>query len=322
MKKLFRSTYYTGFVAVFLIVAALGFTQTNTFRSYLRALIIESVGEGINGELLVNRLEGNLLTGFWADSVAVVESGVPVLFIDRIEARYDPLSIFVKRVSLSHVKLVRPVFSLRRSSDSVWNTARLFKPASPDSTPSSWVIIVKQVEMQGGTFSILDSAALRQRKGNSAPHPSNEFDFANLSLGDLALDAGIRIGDGTLSGIIRSLSFASSAPNFRLEKLSGDLFFSPTEASVRSLDIKTERSFLRVSARVQNANVAAVDDLRDLQDAPLSVNLKLNALDLAELKQIVGSPLSFLDRSVKCDLEVEGTFNALELTSFHLQNAG
>lgn len=321
MKKLFRSTYYTGFVAVFLIVAALGFTQTNTFRFYLRTLIIESVGEGINGELLLNRLEGNLLTGFWVDSVAVVESGVPVLFIDRIEARYDPLSIFVKRVSLSHVKLVRPVFSLRRSSDSIWNTARLFKPASPDSTPSSWVIIVKQVEMQGGTFSILDSAALRQRKGNSAPHPSNEFDFANLSLGDLALDAGIRIGDGTLSGIIRSLSFASSAPNFRLEKLSGDLFFSPTEASVRSLDIKTERSFLRVSARVQNANVAAVDDLRDLQDAPLSMNLKLNALDLAELKQVVGSSLSFLDRSVKCDLEVEGTFNALELTSFHLQTS-
>ena len=321
MKKLFRSTYYTGFVAIFLIVAALGFTQTNTFRSYLRTLIIENVQTGINGELHLNRLEGNLLTGFWVDSVVVVESGFPVLFIDRLEARYDPLSVFVKRVSLSHVRLVRPMFSLRRSTDSVWNTARLFKPASSDSTPSSWVITVRQVEMEEGTFSIVDSVALRQRRGDKTPPPSNEFDFANLSLGDLALDAGIRLGDGALSGTIRSLSFASIEPGFRLEKLSGDLFLSSTEASVRSLDIKTERSFLRVDARVQNADVAAVSDLRDLRNAPLSMSLKLNTLDLAELKQVVGSSLAFLDRSVKCDLEVEGTLNALELVSFHMQTS-
>ncbi|MEX1277174.1 MAG: hypothetical protein WEE20_14655 [Bacteroidota bacterium] len=327
MKKIFRSTYYLGVVAIFLVVAVLGFTQTNTFRHYLRQLIIESVGYGINSELRLNRIEGNLLTGFWVDSVAVYESGSLVLFVERLEARYDPLSVFVKRISLSRVKLVRPAFILRRSSEGVWNTAGFSKPASPDtppdstSSPSSWVINIRQVEVQEGTVSILDSVAIQQQETGGTSPASDELNYADLSLESVTLDAGIRISDGALSGTIRSFSFASVAPGFRVQKISGDVFLSPTEASVRSLDIKTDRSFLRIDARVQKADMTALADLRELRDAPFSLSMKLNTLDLAELKQVVGPSLSFLDRSVRCDLEAEGTFRNLEVTSFHLQTS-
>lgn len=319
MKKLFRSTYYTGVVILFLAVAVLGFTQTNTFRDYLRQLIIEGVADGLNGELRLNRLEGNLLTGFRVDSVTVSTADGPLLFVERLEARYDPLSVFVKRVSLSRVKLTRPAFFLRRSSDSLWNTTGLFKPASPDSTPSSWVVIIRQVEMEGGTFSVHDSVAPRQQAEGSGTE--NYLDFAALRLENVALDAGVRVAGPEVSAAIRSLSFDDANSGFTIQTLSGDLLLSPTETSVRSLDIKTGKSFVRVDARVRNANLTATGDIRELKDVPVSLMLKLNTLDLAELKQVVGPSLSFLDGAVRCDLAAEGTVENLEITSFQLQTS-
>jgi len=322
VRKFFRSTYYTGVTIFFLIVAGLGFTQTNTFRSFLRGMLIEGARDVLNGELRLSVLEGNLLTGFRVDSVSVVDGeGNPILFVERLEARYDPLGVLVKRISLSRVVFHRPTISVTRSTDGRWNVVDLFRPAPPDSAQAPWTINLRQALLVDGRLFVLDSLTLKARRSNPQPVQRGEFDYARIALRDLQVEAAIKIADGTTSASIRSLNFCSDQPDFALERLSGDLTLAPNEVSIQKLDVKTRRSFLRLDARMHEVNLTALKTMADLENTPLSLHLRLNALDLSELKQFVGSSLGFLQNEVRCELKVDGTFGDLEIQSLQLQTS-
>lgn len=240
MKKFFRTTYYLGVIALFLSVAVIGFTQTRAFRSYLRGLIVEAASKGLQGELTLGQLEGNLITGFHVDTVAVRESGEDVVVVERIEARYDPLSLLAKRVSLSHIKLVNPSFRLTRSTAGSWNLARLIKPTPADTVPSSWVIDVKRLEVINGRFFLSDSLTLVRRSSDSSfSLQDGEFDYSSIELDSLNLDAGATVRPRAYTALVRSLSFRSVRPDFSLKRLGGELALTTTEASIRNLEVET-----------------------------------------------------------------------------------
>jgi hypothetical protein len=314
VRKIVRTTYYLGVILLFAAIVVVGFTQTNAFRSYLRDKIIEATSTGLNGELSFGPLRGNLFTGFHVDSILVRESGQDLATIDRLEARYDPLSLLAKHVSITRLTLVNPTVNITRSADGSWNVTRLIKRTHEDTTPSPWVLDLKQLQLKDAHFTLLDSLRIEQRMNDSTFVPSPDFvDYADFRLDSLDLDAGATIRAGSLSALIRSLSFTLARPHLRLKQFGGEFKWDPSSTTARKLEVETEQSGLRLDAAIEQTDIMKIGSLAALQRSPLFLRLNVVKLDLGELKAFVGPAIGFLDKEVSGQVDADGAFGLLHV---------
>jgi len=145
VRKYFRITYYIGGILLFVIIAVIGYTQTRSFKTYLRDILLHESLTAINGELRFGAIEGNLVTGFIINNVTVTESGTELFSTQRLELKYDPFGFLFKRVGVSNAVIVKPRIHVYRSMNGLTNIARLIKPAPTNATSSAWRIDIKRL---------------------------------------------------------------------------------------------------------------------------------------------------------------------------------
>ena len=314
MRKFFRATYAVAVIALFLAAVVLGFTQTKIFRSYLRTKLVEVVANDLHGELALSSLEGNLFTGFRVENVVLRRDGEPVVTVERLEVKYDPLGFLAKSVAVSHLVLIKPVIHLTRSISGEWNFDRFIPSSSPDTTRSSWTTNLKQIQIRGGAFELVDSLGLAQRTlDSSLGIEPGRFDYSNIVLDSLNLEGSLTIHPGEIGVSFKSLACRSPLPHFQLKNLAGDFILARSNVVVRKMKLETEKSKLQLDARFENIDVTKITSLAQLQSVPVSVRLTIERLDFGELKQFIGAPVKFLDREIAGQIDLEGRFGLIDV---------
>ncbi|HCA81474.1 MAG TPA: hypothetical protein DEP53_17220, partial [Bacteroidetes bacterium] len=274
VRRFFKTTYSLAVIVLFLAVAVLGFTQTRVFRSYVRSQLIETVRKELHGELTLGSIEGNLFGGFRVDNVVLRKDGEAVLTVQSAEARYDPLALITKRVAISRLTLTNPFISLTRSSAGSWTIGRLLGTSPGDTVPTAWAINLRQIQLIDGAVRIVDSLALAMRSADSSFRISpGRFDYSNLQIDSLNLDASLALRSRDIGLTVRSLSFLVPAHDFRMKEFSGEASLTPSLASVKNLRVLTNRSDLKLDARMEGTDVTRIAELAELRQAPLSVKL-------------------------------------------------
>jgi len=301
-------------IALFLAAVVLGFTQTKLFRSYLRTRLVQTVTNDLQGELALSSLEGNLFTGFQVENVVLRRGGEPVVTVERLEIKYDPLGFLTKTAAVSRLVLTNPAIHLTRSAMGDWNFDRFLRSSSTDTTPSSWTLNMKQIQIRGGALEIVDSVGLAQRNPDSSLgiEPGG-FNYSKIALDSLNLDGSLSIHSGEISLSFKSLSCRSPLPHFQLKNLSGDFALARKSVSVRKMKVETEKSKLQLDARFDNIDITKIASLAQLQSVPVSVRLNIDRLDFGELKQFVGTPVKFLEREIAGQIDLEGRFGLIDV---------
>ena len=314
MRRFFKTTYSLAVIVLFLAVAVLGFTQTRVFRSYVRSQLIETVRTELHGELILGAIEGNLFSGFRADNVVLRKDGEAVLTVQSVEARYDPFGLITKRVAISRITLTKPFVSLTRSAAGSWTIGRLLGASPGDTVPSAWTINLKQIQLVDGAVRIVDSLALARRSADSSLQISpGRFDYSNLQIDSLNLDAGLTLQSREIGLNVRSLSCIVPAHDFRMKKFSGEASLTPSLASIKNLSVVTGRSDLSLNVRMDGVDVTRIADIAHLRQTPVSVKLTIGHLEFEELTRFIGKPVKFLERSIAGELDAEGRFGALNI---------
>jgi hypothetical protein len=336
VRKFFRITYYICVILVFGIIALIGYTQTRSFKMYLRDLLLHESSTALNGELQLGAIDGNLATGFKVNGVTVTHGGIELFSAQRIEVKYDPFGFFLKRVGLSNVVIVKPRIFVYRSLDGSTSISRLIKPIPTDTTPSSWSITIKRLELADAEVLFVDSLLLHQRQlGESALPPDSVIDYARIHLTSLALVASAQIQNTIYDAKIKSLSgsidhdgqFISASlagggrhlALFVLEHMSGDVLLTKNEVRIRNLSIETPRTHLRFDAGIQGVDITHVSSITELKSTPIELSLTANDLDTKELKQFLYPSVDFLDRTLKIQLKAQGSLGTLNVENLSIQ---
>lgn len=322
VRRFFRTTYSLAVVVLFVAVAVLGFTQTKVFRAYVRTMVLDAVTNDLHGELTLGPIEGNLFTGFRVDDVVLRKDGEPVLTVQSIHARYDPFGLMTKRIAVSNLTLTKPFISLTRSTSGTWTISRLLATSPEDTVPSSWAINLKSVSIVDGAVRIVDSLALARRLKDSALTLSpGRFDYSNLQIDSLNLEAGLTVQLRDLGLAVRSLSCSVPAHGFRLKEFAAEAALTPARASIRNVHIVTGKSDVGLDISMDGIDVTTIEALEQLRQMPVSVRLKIDNLDFAELAQFIGKPVRFLERSIAGELVAEGRFGILNVQKLALRTA-
>jgi hypothetical protein len=320
VRRFFKIIYSLAVVVLFLAVAVLGFTQTRAFRSYMRSQLIETVHKELGGELSLGTIEGNLVSGFHVDNVVLRKDGEAILTVPSVEARYDPFSLIARRIAVSRITLTKPFFSLTRSTAGSWTIGRLLKSSPGDTVPSSWAISLKQVQLIDGGIRIVDSLALVRRSADSSLQIApGRFDYSNLQIDSLNLDASLTVRSREIELGVRSLSCSVPAHSFRLREFSGEASLTKSLASVKNLRVVTNLSHVELDARMDGVDVTRISDLTQLRQTPVSAKLTIDYLECAELARFIGKPVKFLERSVSGELDADGRFGALNIHKLALR---
>ena len=153
-------------------------TQTGYGRDRVRDLLVTRVKSAVHGRMYIGHISGGLLGGVVIDSLEIRDPDDSILVASGpVSLDYDPRDLLDKRLLLSSVKIVRPVFHARRHSNGEWNFRRVF-PSSGKKTPRGAArgfgdyIIANSVTIVDGSFVLTlpwhPSDTLRGAKRDSA----------------------------------------------------------------------------------------------------------------------------------------------------------
>lgn len=319
MRKFVRATYYLVGTLFFLAIAIAGFTQTNTFRSYLHRVITDLVATELHGELTFDSLEGNLFTGFHVQRLSLSESGRPVLTADRLQARYEPLSFIISRPTFLSIRLDNPRIQLVRSSDGTWNIGRLIPPPSADSTPSSTILNVRSVQLLNAEVMIVDSVKLMADNQPTREHPRSVTGYPMLTLNALNLTGSFRIAPQRIDATVQQLGFVSDQPAITLSRLRGEFFLTQSEVGVKQLLVETPATRLTIDANLKNIDVTTIRNVRELEQKPVSLTLAVDRLSFPEMRQLFPAAFSSLDGEIKLHAKIAGTVGKLRVDNLVVQ---
>lgn len=303
-----------------LIVLLAAFTQTQFFRDRLRSVIVSSLSESLNGSVYLGTIEGNFLTGFIIDSVAVLQHGKPLLTSGKISCRYDPLLLLRKRLGADYIVIEHPSIRIVRSMDGVWNIGNLLKSSGGSSGGTfDWNVDLTDIELRNASVRLIDSAGLQAQDHWNLPNPS--FEYHDFLVTDLNLQMGASIHPDNLEARIYHVSGYSNRSGFELTHLKGEFSANSSGMAARHVMIQSGRSFVEFDALLKGADIFRGIRLPDLQRDSVHLTFKANTIDLAELRNFIPQ-IGFLDGSAGVDLDAAGEFGNLSIHHLNVRTLG
>ncbi|MDH4069536.1 MAG: hypothetical protein OEV30_03870, partial [Ignavibacteria bacterium] len=305
-----------GFLLLILLIA--GYSQTQMFRDQVRSFAESQAEAAFNADFYIGGIEGNLITGFSIDSLAITVDSAALLAVGRVEAEYDLFSLSRQQIRVMNLRLLRPDISVLSSREGVWNFERMLRSSSGDSMASSpfdWTITLDDLSIVDGRLSLVDSSALLHP--DHGPVRPGFIEYHQLGLSALQLEIGAEVGPSGKTLVIRKLSALSTEPEFELRHFSGEFTVTKSESIVHDLTILTGSSAIELDATMKEFDLLGGIDLFALRTNPVEVALRNSDVDLNELAMFIPD-IDFLNGTVSTDLEAGGTFGDLRVRRLHL----
>lgn len=135
-----------------LAVALTLLTRTDWGRERVLAFTLGRLGAGIQGELVVNRLEGGLLGGARLYGLAIrSQDGEPFLVADSAYLDYSLRTLTTPRIYIEELVLYDPEVYVRRlPGDTLWNYQKIFAgPPEGEEAPERITLVDRMVVVDG-----------------------------------------------------------------------------------------------------------------------------------------------------------------------------
>ncbi|MCG8578413.1 MAG: hypothetical protein MI866_00750, partial [Bacteroidales bacterium] len=88
LKKIVKYLVLTFGLLLIVLIGLLAYTQTASFREFLRVKVLKITNPHFNGELAIGKIEGNLYNTIHLTDVALSESDSTVVNIDSLYVNY------------------------------------------------------------------------------------------------------------------------------------------------------------------------------------------------------------------------------------------
>src|SRR5438552_15458902 len=109
--------------------------ETSWFKNWLRGYIVRQANQYVNGQLSIGRLGGNLFFGVELEDIGVSMDGSQVVAVKDLGLDYNVFELISRGLSVSDIRLNKPVIYLRREGDT-WSISKLVKKQAQEADRS------------------------------------------------------------------------------------------------------------------------------------------------------------------------------------------
>lgn len=279
---------------VLLLLAALGvryYARTPEFRALLRAKILASANDALNGELQFKEITGSVWSDLEFRDFAIVQNGERILFAPVVSIDVGLLGQVITFLSSSTIRIgqidiAEPELNLIQDEEKNWNIAKLVKKPDNPEEPRRLTISLHNIRIKDGKIQA------RTAEGKAARMTS------------LSGEADIDVAPSGAAVDLNKLAFALSSAGVPDSTWSAALAFKQTEKT-SSLRVKQ----LSVSTAQSRVNLTGTID--DLSSPTTDLTIDLTKIAAKDLKTL--SPALPLQEDISGRIRATGPLSALQL---------
>ncbi len=315
LQKIVNVFLYTGIVLLIIFLVFLGFSQTSTFRNFLRDEVVTIANKELNGHVDIGKIDGTIFTSIVLRNTIVNMGSDTLLNAGIIEVKTSPLQMFLKRIYIRKFEIADAKIAFVADSTGSLNISRLFPSTPKDSVHSKFPfkIIAPDVKLTNVSF------AMRKYNNVNSSVIYDNFNLHDLSVKDLnlSLTASADIGNNEYEVQINSFSFAPNMKNFKLKDLSGGFYIDTAGVYINNLEILTGSSDLILKAKVNKFNLFDSTAFAQIEKTDFNVNLKASKFNFNDLSSFI-KDVDFLKGTASVELEAAGTLKNLTYNRIEL----
>ncbi|MCK9280823.1 MAG: hypothetical protein M0P71_09390 [Melioribacteraceae bacterium] len=288
IRKAFNVLLVSMVVFVFIILLLFGFSQTSTFKNYLKDFVVDLADENLNGNLTIGSIDGTLLTSFTINNITLTTQKDTLIAANKIEVVVSPLQLLLKRIYIRSLGLSNVKINLLQNQDSTWNYENIIKP-DPDTTKSKstfdFTIIANNIRLE--KIDIVKQTF--DNRGSRKRYQTLNMD--DLIINDFSLDANavLDLGNNDYVFTLNNLAFTPNLNRFSLNKFSGVFNANESFLSVKNFRLVTDSSDITINARLDSVNIFGDTELNDFKSYPVRVSLEAKPFNFSDLSSYINS---------------------------------
>ena len=305
----------TGVVLIVILLVAFGYSQTSSFRNWLKEFVIEQVESSTNGKLTIKELDGTVLTSLILSQTVYTLEEDTLFSAEKIELKVSPLRIFLKTFYFRKLDIENAKISILKDENGELNISRITKPSKEEeikdtvtkSEPFNWKIDIANLTLKNVNFrhqSIYN-------KYSTLDYPQPDMDDLRLDNINLSLSGIANIAKNEYELYISNFSVKPNLSGFNLVNLSGNFVLLNDIAGVTDLEIVTDKSDLSINAAISDFSPFSDKEL-NLSKSPIKVELDATNFNFDDLSNFI-SGTDLLKGSIETHINASGTLADLEL---------
>lgn len=314
-RKIFNGVLGLFIGLIVLFVLLVGFSQTYTFRDFLRKKIISSFNESSGGKLNIRKIEGTLLTTLTVYDLSITVDRDTLISARKSKVFISPLHIFLNKIHVREFESEGLKVALLQDSAGAWNISRLSKDTDTTSTES----FIESFQVN--RLNIRDLHFVRKTYSNI--NTQTRYDVVNFD--DLDIHkiniSGSAFGDIKNNDYFLKLDNFSLDPNlekFTIKKISGEFSVNTKTAAVKNFRIETDSTVISFSARLDSINLFKGTELQDFRNYPAQVQMDVNSFWFDDLSSFIGAT-GILKGRPSLKLVADGKFGAINIRQLRLK---
>lgn len=311
-----------GLIVIFLI--AFGYTQTSSFRNWLKDFLVEEVNSSTNGKLNIGQLEGTIFTSFIISDISYTFEKDTIFSARKIELKVSPLRVFLKTFYFRKLDIENANISLLKDENGDLNISKITSPSEgveevqdtiSVSEPFRWKIDLADLKLKNLNF----KQQTYSNRYSTSDYPQPNMDDFRLENLNLYLSGVADIPANEYQLYITELSVKPNLTGFRLQHMSGKFILLKDIAGIVDLNIITERSSISLNAAASDFTPFNNDDF-DIAKAPIKLELNAQNLNFDDLTNFIDGT-DILKGNVKTTVDAEGTLNDLRIKNLEVKLA-
>lgn len=295
---------------VILILTALGFSQTKTFRETLREKVIALVNKEINGTLNIEKIDGTILTSLFLRNTSIIVNKDTLLFARNIEVKTSPLQLLLKKIFVRKVLLEDVKVAMLQSADGEWNFKKLIKPKPEDTTKSNFSLLIQVNDLQLRNIQFVKQTY--QNYKSQKDYPVLNTDDLRIRELYLSAQAFADIQNSDYLLVLKELSFKPNLSRFKLRNISGEFAITKNFASVTNFYFLTDSSEAKINARIDSLNLFGNVKLEDFKNYPVSIDADAPSFNFDDLSSFINST-ELLKGNPGFKLKAHGKFGGFKI---------
>jgi hypothetical protein len=312
-----------GIGLIFIFLVAFGYTQTSSFRNWLKDFAVEQVNSSSNGKLAIEQLDGTIFTTLVLSNTSYIFEKDTLLTAEKIEIKISPLRVLLKTIYVRKLEIENANISLLKDQNGVLNLSKITNPPEEEvmeeavttTEPFNWKIDVSELNLKNINFKHQSFA----NKNSTTYYPQPEMDDFRLENLNLSLTADVNIAANEYQLDISGLSVKPNLTGFNLLNLSGKFILWKDIAGIVDLNIVTERSTISLDAAASDFSPFNNDDF-NIAESPIKLELNAENINFDDLTNFIDGT-DILKGNVKTYVSAEGTLNELKLNRLEVKLA-
>lgn len=315
---------FIGLVAglLFLLIIFFGFSQTKTFRNFLKNQITEAVSNSINGNLLIDELEGSILSSIIIKNAKLVTENDTLLKVEQLTVKTSPIHILLKRILIREISITNAYIKLTEDKSGNWSFSKLFNNAvegkpdvEKDSSNSNFPFSIQINDLQVVNLNFYRETFENLNSTKYYKHlTTNDLRLKNINLSAKLF---ANLNSSTLRMYLNNFSANPNFDAFALKKFSGNFEFTEDHALFNNLHMITDSSDIKLNIKVDELNLLGNIKLREFKDYPLNVKFDAYPLTFSDLYTFIDD-VDFLNGGINLNLEADGYFGDFSIRELNM----